>query len=458
VIHSYSLHGDNIIIDAGGGSVHIVDDAARDAITALGGGRGEDAARAELAEKYGLPQSELDELFADIAALSEDGKLFAPDVTDGVARRGDGAVKALCLHIAHSCNMRCDYCFAGQGKYRGADALMSFDVARAAIDFLVRSSGSRRNLEVDFFGGEPLLNFGVVKRTVEYARSLEEKHGKLFRFTLTTNGLLLDDEITEYANREMSNVVLSLDGRRGTHDARRRVASGGGSYGEVVPRFLRFAERRGDKSYYIRGTYTRENTDFLNDILHIADLGFAEIAMEPAVLPRTSPLALRESDLPELFAQYESLALEMAARHKSGENEFEFYHYMLDLENGPCAVKRAAGCGAGSEYFAVTPDGTLYPCHQLAGESGFEAGGVADGVRAGYGFGRGGVNSRAECKDCWAKLWCAGGCASNAYRDTGDINGVHEFGCVLFRKRLECAVWLAAQYNLTIPDDCDIIR
>ncbi|MDR0916612.1 MAG: thioether cross-link-forming SCIFF peptide maturase [Oscillospiraceae bacterium] len=442
MVHTFSFDGDIIVVDAGSGSIHITDAVARDAIVRFADNVSRDDIARELLQTHdNLTQSDIDELFADIDALRDAGQLFAPDVTELVPPQSDNVIKALCLHVAHACNLRCDYCFAGQGQYHGEVQLMTADTARRAIDFLIAHSGDRRNLEVDFFGGEPLLNFDVVRETVAYARSLESLHGKLFRFTLTTNGVLLDDAVTDFCNAEIANVVLSLDGRRETNDARRKTPDGGGSYDTIVPKFQRFAERRGDRGYYLRGTYTRENTDFVDDILHMADLGFTELAMEPAVLPRDHKLALQASDMPQLFAQYERLAREMARRDDEGRG-FTFYHYMLDLENGPCAVKRARGCGSGSEYFAVAPDGTLYPCHQLVGEPQFVSGDVSGGVKSGFTFRRRDLNERAECRDCWAKLWCAGGCAANAYHDAGDVDGVHAFGCELYKKRLECAIWL----------------
>ena len=445
--HCYKLMGKNVIIDAFSASIHVVDDVAFDVISLF-----ETASAGEITAlmlyKYAndktVTQDTLNELFADIETLRRDGKLFAADVSLNVPEEpGDSIIKALCLHMAHTCNLVCDYCFAGQGRYHGADALMSLDTAKAAIDFLIKSSGTRHNLEVDFFGGEPLLNWEVIKETVKYARSVEVKYGKNIRFTLTTNGVQLDDEVTEFCNREISNVVLSLDGRKKTHDARRKTPSGGGSYDLIVPKFKRFAEIR-EGGYYMRGTYTSQNKDFLNDILHIADLGFTELAMEPAVSAEGDPLGLTEHDLPELFKQYELLAQEMARHQKDGK-PFTFYHYTLDLEDGPCAYKRARGCGSGSEYFAVTPEGTLYPCHQLVGETEFIAGDIFRGVNNGYIFRRTGINERSECRDCWAKLYCSGGCAANAFHATGDVDGVYKLGCELFKKRLECAIWLKCE-------------
>ncbi|MDR2421603.1 MAG: thioether cross-link-forming SCIFF peptide maturase [Oscillospiraceae bacterium] len=451
MLHLYKLMGRNIAIDAGSGCIHDVDDVAYDALEAMdasGGSADAEALIGALPGKYtggeSVTREDLEELIADIEALRAEGKMFADDGFGELAPPdGEGTprvVKALCLHVAHTCNLTCDYCFAGQGKYHGAAALMSEETARRAVDFLIESSGSRRNLEVDFFGGEPLLNWDVVKKTVLYAREIEGARGKNFRFTLTTNGVLLDDETTDFCNREISTVVLSLDGRRETHDARRKTPSGGGSYDLIVPKLLRFAARRRGE-YCIRGTYTSRNRDFTEDILHIADLGFTELAMEPVVSAPGDALGLTEADLPELFRQYELLAAEMARRIKNG-NPFNFYHYTLDTENGPCLRKRIAGCGSGSEYFAVTPDGELYPCHQLAGERDFAAGDIRSGVREDFSFPRAAVNARDGCRACWARLYCSGGCAANAYHSTGELGGVYALGCELFKKRLECAVWL----------------
>ncbi|MDR2501625.1 MAG: thioether cross-link-forming SCIFF peptide maturase [Oscillospiraceae bacterium] len=448
--HQFTLFGQNIAVDPNSASIHIVDDAAREAISLFELLPGGEFAAALSRARPELSPGDIDELLRDIAALRDSGKLFVPKLPsvapERMARRD---IKALCLHVAHVCNLRCDYCFAGQGEYRGEAALMSAPVARRAIDFLVENSGSKRNLEVDFFGGEPLLNFGVIEETVAYARSLETGHNKTFRFTLTTNGVLLDDGVTDFCNREISNVVLSLDGRREIHDARRRSGARG-SYDLILPKLLRFREKRGARSYYVRGTYTAANLDFARDIFHIADLGFTELAMEPAVLPRDHPLAIRDGHLPALYEQYEILALEMAKRAREGR-EFRFYHYMLDFENGPCLPKRLGGCGSGTEYFAVAPEGTLYPCHQLVGETEYAAGDIFSGVRADFLFRRECVARREECQSCWAKLYCAGGCAANAIHERGDINGVSELGCALFRKRMECAIWFHCAAEMNSP-------
>ena len=450
MVHQYKLGGYNIVLDTCSGSVHSVDDVAYDMI-AMYGKEDEDRIIAAMKEKYAdrsdVTDSDLKDCLSDIEALVNAGKLFSEDAYEQLAydyKNNSNVIKALCLHIAHTCNLNCSYCFASQGKYHGDRALMTFEVGKQAFDFLIANSGTRKNLEVDFFGGEPLMNFEVVKQLVAYARSIEKEKGKNFRFTLTTNGVLLDDDVTDFLNREMNNVVLSLDGRKEVHDHFRRDYAGNGSYDRIVPNFQRFVEKRGGKGYYVRGTYTHENTDFTNDILHMADLGFRELSMEPVVCPPGDPYALTEDDLPVLMEQYEKLSLEMLRREKKGEG-FTFYHYMLDLKNGPCIYKRITGCGSGTEYMAVTPWGELFPCHQFVGDPKYSLGNIWDGVTnkaVQDEFRHCNAYARKECKDCWARLYCSGGCAANAYHATGSISGVYEYGCELFKKRIECAVMM----------------
>ena len=448
MIHQYQLNGYNIVLDTCSGSIHAVDEVAYDMI-----GMYEDHTEAEIikaiGEKYkdreDVTEEDIKECIEDVTALKEDGKLFAPDVYEPLAfdyKANSNVIKALCLHVAHTCNLNCSYCFASQGKYQGERAIMSFDVAKRAIDFLIEHSTGRRNLEVDFFGGEPLMNWEVVKQTVAYAREQEKIYDKNFRFTLTTNGILIDDDVIEFSNKEMSNVVLSLDGRKEVHDHLRKNYAGQGSYDIIVPKFQKFVERRGDKSYYIRGTYTHNNVDFTNDIFHMADLGFKELSMEPVVCSPEDPYALTQEDLPILFEQYEILAKEMLKREREGRG-FTFYHYMLDLTNGPCIYKRISGCGSGTEYMAVTPWGELYPCHQFVGDEAYSLGNIWDGVKntkVQDKFRMCNAYAREGCRDCWAKLYCSGGCAANAYHATGDITGIYEYGCELFKKRIECAI------------------
>lgn len=450
MVHQYKLGGYNIVLDTCSGSVHSVDDVAYDMI-AMYGKEDDDRIIAAMKEKYAdrsdVTDSDLKDCLSDIEALVNAGKLFSEDAYEQLAydyKNNSNVIKALCLHIAHTCNLNCSYCFASQGKYHGDRALMTFEVGKQAFDFLIANSGTRKNLEVDFFGGEPLMNFEVVKQLVAYARSIEKEKGKNFRFTLTTNGVLLDDDVTDFLNREMNNVVLSLDGRKEVHDHFRRDYAGNGSYDRIVPNFQRFVEKRGGKGYYVRGTYTHENTDFTNDILHMADLGFRELSMEPVVCPPGDPYALTEDDLPVLMEQYEKLSLEMLRREKKGEG-FTFYHYMLDLKNGPCIYKRITGCGSGTEYMAVTPWGELFPCHQFVGDPKYSLGNIWDGVTnkaVQDEFRHCNAYARKECEDCWARLYCSGGCAANAYHATGSISGVYEYGCELFKKRIECAVMM----------------
>ncbi|MCI8415819.1 MAG: thioether cross-link-forming SCIFF peptide maturase [Ruminiclostridium sp.] len=452
MIHQYKLNGYNIVLDVCSGAVHLVDEVAYDLIAGFES-TPRDALLAQVLEKYGhredVDEEELRVCLEDIQGLKDAGKLFSQDLWRESEQRAFArtkpVLKALCLHVAHTCNLNCHYCFASQGNYHGQRALMSFDVGKQALDFLIQNSGERVNLEVDFFGGEPLMNWQVVKDLVAYARSQEPIHHKNFRFTLTTNGLLLDDEVTAFCNREMHNVVLSLDGRKQVHDRLRKNLAGEGSYDRIVPKFQRFvAQRQG--SYYIRGTFTHDNLDFTEDILHMADLGFTELSMEPVVCAPGEPWALTEEDLPVLFQQYETLAVEMLRREAEGR-PITFYHYMLDLEGGPCLHKRMSGCGSGTEYLAVTPWGELFPCHQFVNDPDYSMGNVWDGVKnpeLGEKFHRCSVAANPDCRDCWARLYCAGGCAANAYHASGDINGTYEYGCALFKKRVECAIMMKA--------------
>ncbi len=446
MIHQYKLNGYDIVLDSASGSVHLVDDIAYDIIEIFLSGSKTDVVNA-IAKKYPSESIEdIAECYDEIVTLKENGQLFAEDNFEPLApklkEKSAGIVKALCLHVAHSCNLNCSYCFASQGKYHGERAIMSYEVGKQALDFLVAHSGTRRNLEVDFFGGEPLLNFDVVKQLVAYARSIEKAHNKNFRFTLTTNGMLIDDDVIDFANKEMSNVVLSLDGRKEVHDRFRVDYAGNGSYDRIVPLFQKLVKARGNKNYYMRGTFTHHNPDFLNDIKTMLDLGFTELSMEPVVCAEDSPSALTAEDLPIVLNQYEELAKLLIERRKEGR-PFTFYHYMIDLKGGPCIYKRISGCGSGTEYMAVTPQGDLYPCHQFVGEEKFRLGNVYEGVTnttMQNEFAKCNVYTRSECRDCWAKLYCSGGCAANAYHATGSVNGVYKYGCELFKKRMECAI------------------
>ncbi len=454
MIHQYKLGGFNIVLDVCSGAVHAVDDIAYD-IIAVFEQQDRQTILEEMQARY--PEVSVDDIaecYDDIRELKDAGKLFAPDTFEPMAgqlkKKTAGVVKALCLHIAHTCNLNCSYCFASQGKYHGERAVMSFEVGKAALDFLIENSGTRRNLEVDFFGGEPLMNFDVVKQLVAYAREVEKEKGKNFRFTLTTNGVLIDDDVIDFANREMSNVVLSLDGRKEIHDRYRVDYAGNGSWDRIVPKFQKLVDARNGQNYYMRGTFTHQNPDFLKDIQVMLDLGFSELSMEPVVCAPGDPSALTEEDKAIVLEQYEKLAELMLERDKQGK-PFTFYHYMIDLTGGPCIYKRISGCGSGTEYMAVTPWGDLYPCHQFVGEEKFKLGDVFNGISnhaVQNEFASCNVYSREECRSCWARLYCSGGCAANAYHATGAITGVYKNGCELFKKRMECAIMLEAAKTL----------
>lgn len=455
-MHQYKLNGYNIVLDTCSGAVHVVDDVAYDIIAGYKTKSREEIV-SDMLEKYkgrsDVTEEDINACIDDVKALEEDGQLYTPDTFKDMAgtfkERSGNVIKALCLHVAHTCNLNCSYCFASQGKYHGERALMSFEVGKRAIDFLIENSGERRNLEVDFFGGEPLMNWDVVKQIVKYARSVEKQYGKNFRFTLTTNGMLIDDEVIEFSNKEMSNVVLSLDGRKEIHDATRVDYAGNGSYDRIVPKFQKLVASRGGKNYYMRGTFTHKNPDFTKDVFHMADLGFTELSMEPVVCAPDDPMALTPEDIEIVKEQYEILAKEMLKREKEGRG-FTFYHYMIDLTAGPCIYKRISGCGSGTEYMAVTPWGDLYPCHQFVGEESYKLGDIWNGVTNDSlrdEFRQCNAYARPECDDCWAKLYCSGGCAANAYHASGSIRGVYKPGCELFKKRIECAIMIKAAEN-----------
>lgn len=444
MVHQYKNNGYNIVLDVNSGAVHVVDDAAYDVISLW-----ESHTKEEMIEKL---QSDYDalqikEAIEETASLEADGVLFSEDIYEGIVPKDHpDVVKALCLHIAHDCNLRCRYCFADEGEYHGKKALMSYETGKAALDFLIAHSGNRRNLEVDFFGGEPTLNFQVVKDLVAYGRAQEKLFDKKFRFTLTTNGVLLNDEIMEFANREMANVVLSIDGRKEVNDKMRPFGNGSGSYDLIVPKFQKLAESRNQTNYYVRGTFTHYNLDFSKDVLHLADLGFKQISVEPVVAQPEDDYAIREEDLLQLFEEYDILAKEMVKRHKHGD-DFHFFHFMIDLEGGPCVMKRLSGCGSGTEYLAVTPWGDLYPCHQFVGNEKFCMGNVRDGVtntRLREEFKSCNVYSKEKCRDCFAKFYCSGGCAANSYNFHGDIHNAYDIGCALQKKRVECAIMIKA--------------
>lgn len=448
MVHQYKMGGYNIVIDVNSGAIHVVDDMTYDMIE-MYENSDKESIFAEMAKRYPEQQDDIVECWDEMQELIAAEELFTKDsyepyITDFAKR--PTVVKALCLHIAHDCNLACQYCFAEEGEYHGKRELMSYEVGKKALDFLVANSGNRRNLEVDFFGGEPLMNFQVVKDLVAYGRSLEKEHDKNFRFTLTTNGVLLDDDIMEFANKEMGNVVLSIDGRKEVHDHMRPFRKGAGSYDLIVPMFQKFAESRHQDKYYVRGTFTHNNLDFSKDVLHLADLGFKQISVEPVVAQDTDSYAIREEDLPQLMEEYENLALEMVRRHGT-EEDFNFFHFMIDLEGGPCVAKRLSGCGSGTEYLAVTPTGDLYPCHQFVGNTDFLMGNVDDGVvntDLRDEFKSCNVYAKEKCRECFARFYCSGGCAANSYNFHGDIHNAYDIGCALQKKRVECAIMIKA--------------
>ena len=459
MIHQYQNNGYNIVLDVNSGCVHVVDEPGYEVIACLNRMNENQTVQTlkeestwnqlkdELEGKYS--EEELRDILDDVTELTANGQLFVVDTYEpfiGEVIKRKTVVKALCLHIAHDCNLACKYCFAEEGEYHGRRALMTYEVGKKALDFLIANSGTRRNLEVDFFGGEPLMNFDVVKEIVAYGRSLEETHDKKFRFTLTTNGVLLNDDIMEFANKEMDNVVLSVDGRKEVHDHMRPFRKGAGSYDLIVPKFQQFAESRNQDKYYVRGTFTHYNLDFSKDVEHFADLGFKQMSIEPVVGDDTEPYAIQKEDLPQIFEEYDKLAKFLIEREKSGRG-FNFFHFMIDLEGGPCVSKRLSGCGSGTEYLAVTPWGDFYPCHQFVGEEQYLMGNVDEGITKPEivkDFGRCNVYTKPDCKDCFARFYCSGGCAANGYHFGGDIRGNYKIGCELQRKRVECAIMIKA--------------
>ena len=446
MVHQYKNNGYDIVLDVNSGAIHVVDDVTYDVIALYEGHTREEIVNS-LRERY--PETEVEEALDEVQMLVDNEELFTKDTYENYImdfKKRPTVVKALCLHIAHDCNLACQYCFAEEGEYHGRRALMSFEVGKKALDFLIANSGNRRNLEVDFFGGEPLMNWQVVKDLVAYGREQEKLHDKKFRFTLTTNGVLLNDEVMEFCNREMGNVVLSIDGRKEVHDKMRPFRKGAGSYDLIVPKFQQFAESRHQDKYYVRGTFTHYNLDFSEDVLHLADLGFKQISVEPVVAEPKEPYAIREEDLPKLFEEYDKLAVEMIRRHKTGE-DFNFFHFMIDLEGGPCVAKRLSGCGSGTEYLAVTPWGDFYPCHQFVGNEKFLLGNVDEGILntdIRDEFKCCNVYAKEKCRKCFARFYCSGGCAANAYNFSGDICGAYDIGCELQKKRIECAIMIKA--------------
>ena len=453
MVHQYQLNGYNIVLDTCSGSVHVVDEVAYDVIAMYPDHTADEIVAAMMA-KYGdrddVTEADLRQCIDDVASLKESGKLWSPDTYEDLAfdfKNRNTVVKALCLHVAHTCNLNCSYCFASQGRYQGERALMSFEVGKRAMDFLIENSGTRRNLEVDFFGGEPLMAWDTVTQTVDYARSLEEKYNKKFRFTITTNGLLLDEDKRKYINENMDNCVLSLDGRREVNDEFRKTVAGTGSYDTIVPKFKALVDERDPNlDYYARGTFTSHNLDFAEDVLSIADAGFDRLSVEPVTADPGCGYDLTEDDLPKIEAEYDRLTDIMLERKKEGK-PFTFFHFMVDLDQGPCVVKRLRGCGAGYEYVAVTPDGDIYPCHQFVGKDEFKQGSVLDqsfNMDIAQKFAGMNIYSRPKCQKCWAKFYCSGGCSAANYNMNHDMNDSYDLGCEMERKRLECAIYLKA--------------
>ncbi len=460
LVHQFQSNGYNIVLDVNSGSVHVVDEAAYDIIALYNqkiveGKEPDEQALSEIKEAalekfshLSLTEEDFNDIISEIEELKENGELFTEDIYEKYVtqfKHRITVVKALCLNVAHDCNLACRYCFAGEGEYQGDRGIMSYEVGKAALDFLIKNSGHRKNLEVDFFGGEPLMNWETVKKFVAYGREQEKIHDKNFRFTITTNGMLLNDEITDFCNKEMTNVVLSIDGRKCTHDYMRPVRGGKrGSYDVIIGKLKKFAKKRGDKEYYVRGTYTRQNLDFAADVIHLADEGFKEVSVEPVVALPDEPYAIREEDIPFLEEQYDILAKEYVKRRREGRG-FTFFHFMIDLAGGPCVAKRLSGCGSGTEYVAVTPWGDIYPCHQFVGEEEFVLGNVFDGITKTdlqEGFKHQNVYEKPKCRDCFARYYCSGGCAANSYKFSGNIDDTYDIGCILQRKRIECAIMI----------------
>ncbi|QSX06327.1 thioether cross-link-forming SCIFF peptide maturase [Sedimentibacter sp. zth1] len=442
MVHLFKIDDVFSAVDTNSGSVHILDEITYDLLQ-------DECFRTEeelnkLLNKYS--KEEIDEAIGEIEELIKNGMLYTEPVN--VNKHIKTAVKALCLNVAHDCNLKCDYCFASQGNFGGTPCLMPFEVGKKALDFLVANSGNRINLEVDFFGGEPLMNFDVVKQLVHYGRSIEKEHNKHFRFTTTTNGVLLDDDKIDFINENMDNVVLSLDGRKEVNDRMRKTINNQGSYDIIVEKFKKLVEKRKDKSYFARGTFTAYNLDFSEDVKHMHELGFKSISVEPVVTEPTEPYALLDKHIDKLKSEYENLARYFVEANKNKENGFDFFHFFIDFDNGPCLYKRSIGCGAGVEYLAVTPEGDFYPCHQFVGDERFIIGNVDNGIvkkEICNGFGCVTVNSKEKCRNCWAKYYCSGGCHANAFNFNGTIKEPYSVGCELEKKRVECAIYIKAK-------------
>lgn len=446
IVHKFKVNNIKMLLDTNSGAVHVVDDIIYDIIDYYKN-LNEKEIILKMKDKYS--EEEIKEACGEIREIENDGELYTEDPYEDIVLKHNEVsyIKALCLNIAHDCNLRCSYCFASKGDYNGKRELMSEDVAHRAIDFVIKNSGPRKNIEVDLFGGEPLMNMDVVKSTVEYGYKMGEKNGKVIHFTITTNATLLNDEIIDYLNKNMVNIVLSIDGRKSVNDSVRVRADGSGTYDSILPKIKKMVERRDSgKQYYVRGTFTSKNIDFYNDVIHLADLGFKEISVEPVVLPPENELALKEEQLEEIYRQYDKLSAEIIKRKKEGRG-FKFYHFAIDINGGPCIYKRVSGCGSGFEYVAVTPNGDIYPCHQFVGDEKFKLGTVYDGkidTKISSLFKNAHIYNKEDCKECWAKFYCSGGCQANNYHFNGDIHKPYKLGCALQKKRIECALYIKA--------------
>ena len=447
MIHKYFLNGYYIVLDVHSGAVHVVDELFYHMLDFLSAPLASVCPQNIFKELPNFQQREIEETYEEIYELYKAGQLFSEDDYEQFRdMMVSSPIKAMCLHIAHDCNLRCKYCFASTGDFGAGRRLMPLEVGKKAIDFLIANSGERHNLELDFFGGEPLMNFDVVKEVVKYARGLEKIHNKRFRFTVTTNGMLLDDDKIDFINKEMSNVVLSIDGIKEVNDRIRTRVDGSGCYDSILPKFKRLVEKRGHDQYYVRGTFTKYNLDFAEDVLHFYHEGFDQISIEPVVTDASNDYAITEADLPAVFAEYERLA-KIIIEHKKSGKSFNFFHFMIDLDQGPCAIKRLRGCGCGNEYVAVTPDGDIYPCHQFVGMEEWKMGTVDTGIedkKRKENFAKANIYGKQECRDCWAKFYCSGGCNANNFQYAGDILKPYHLSCEMEKKRLECAIMIKA--------------